>query len=657
MSFDRQFSSDYMYDEVLKNILNCTNTGVIICNEVLQIQETNDKACLLIHRKGEELKHKVLDTLFDISSEEETFIKKVYDEELNNFEIEKEYTIEQGNVIWVSLFFSCFINSILDIKYIVISITDVSEIKKKNIQLKEAQLDWEYIFHAIGHPAALLDTNHKIIAVNNYVLEYTGKTIEELRKMHCFELFHGYNCNSPAEGCPLQKLLKSGKFETTEMEVEALNGTYLVSCTPLKDQEGNIKSIIHIATDISAIKETERQLIQKEEELRIQNEEYEKLNQELLLAKEKAEESDRLKSAFLANLSHEIRTPMNGIIGFTDLLKEQQMSEDAQSKFLDIIDNSGQRLLSIINDIIEMSKLDSGQVNLNNKEISLTDLFNSVYNELVVGVKAEQNIELIKTIPYNQHNHILVDGGKLHQVITNLVNNAIKFTNEGYVEFGYEIKNENTLLFYVKDSGEGIAPEYYAEVFKRFRQLHDDSSTKGSGLGLAISKAYVELMGGSIWLESELKKGTTFYLTIPYVPVEQKLTFSSDFSKEEPLSFTGHTILIVEDDEINFVYLSEIFSNTSAKIIRAYTGREAIEICNENDEISFVLMDIKLPEIDGYEATKEIKKIRPQLPIIAQTAYALPHDERKAYSVGCDGYIAKPVYKKNLIAILSKVLN
>ncbi len=379
----------------------------------------------------------------------------------------------------------------------------------------------------------------------------------------------------------------------------------------------------------------------------------------LIKAKEKAEESDRLKSSFLANLSHEIRTPMNAIQGFTDLLKTPNLTDEKKDIYISTIKKSGNKLLLIINDIIEISKIDAGHIVPHFTPININDFFFDLYNTLSITIPDDKRLELILVnSTQNATIYISTDEVKLLQIMTNLINNAIKFTEEGSVTFGYEIKNEKQIQFFVKDTGIGIDPKYKHIIFERFRRVENDISIMkgGSGLGLAISKAYVEMLGGTIELDSEVGKGSCFSFTIPLIIAEKNSLPEPTVSNKNKIDYTNNdVILIAEDDDVNYLYFKEIISNYNFTIIRACTGKEAVDYCRKHDFL-LVLMDIKMPEMDGFEALKLIKAIKPNLQIIAQTSYALPEDEALIKKSGFDGYITKPINKEELRKQIDSVL-
>jgi signal transduction histidine kinase len=395
------------------------------------------------------------------------------------------------------------------------------------------------------------------------------------------------------------------------------------------------------------------------EELTVSLEHIQNINDELISAKVKADESDKLKSAFLANMSHEIRTPMNAIMGFSGFLLQPGLSKEKLEDFVQIINASSLQLLSVISDIIDISKIEAGQITVDSELVNI----NNLLNELFVTYK--KIVELKKLSLYytcgrpNDLIQIKTDGNRIKQVICNLLNNAIKFTKEGKIKFGYIIK-KNFIEFYVKDTGMGIAPENQALIFQRFRQIEtaDSQIYSGNGLGLSISKALVEKLGGTITVNSRLGNGSIFTFTIPYMQeisntVGPLLTDKSS----RFINWNEKAILIVEDEINNHAYIEELLSVTNVKMFHAWDGIEAVEHVKKHADISLVLMDIKLPIMDGFEATRLIKQIRPELPVIAQTAYALSHDKAKVLQSGFDSYISKPITKVAFVELIGSYLN
>jgi PAS domain S-box-containing protein len=382
-----------------------------------------------------------------------------------------------------------------------------------------------------------------------------------------------------------------------------------------------------------------------------------KKDDELKQALLKAQESDKLKSSFLANMSHEIRTPMNGIIGFSEFLLDPNLKEINRKKYAKVIINSSKRLLSIVNDILDISKIEAGMIKLNYENVNLNHLLDDMFT-FYKPIAKEQNLTLIynKKID-NLKSVVETDKTKLNQILTNLISNAIKFTNEGSIEFGCHIKN-NMVEFYVKDTGIGIKSELIDKIFERFTQadMPKNKQIIGTGLGLAISKKFVELFNGNIWLESS-KKGTTVYFTIPYIKKMQNVSTVIEKVKNTASNQNQKlTILVAEDEEYNRMYINELFSKTDYTIIEAYDGEMAIELFKKEEKIDLVLMDIKMPKMDGVEAMKIIKSLK-SVPIIALSAFAMESDKVGALKEGFDNYLTKPINKKALFELINEYAN
>lgn len=385
-------------------------------------------------------------------------------------------------------------------------------------------------------------------------------------------------------------------------------------------------------------------------------EENNKQRKQLEIAKQRAEESDNLKSAFLANLSHEIRTPMNAIIGFSDLLNDESLNQYDKTEYLDIIRKSGKNLISIIEDLLEMSKIDSQQVIPNYKSVDLDKCISEVYHTNKVTIPKEKNIDfsIIKTTK-NVKTNILMDGTKLKQILTNLITNAIKFTKQGHINIGYAVNEEAKLIkIWVEDSGLGIDETNIKLIFDRFRRIENDFSIEsgGLGLGLSITKAYIELLGGTIDVKSTIGIGSTFSLNIPLV-YDTTIPIAVVQKTNHKVERNGHKIiLIAEDDDINFLLLEKILQLKKYHTIRAVNGKIAVDICKENPAIDLVFMDIKMPIMNGFEAFQLIRTFNQTIPVIANTAYSSPEDKEKILSAGFTYYLSKPLSKEKIFEVL-----
>jgi PAS domain S-box-containing protein len=501
-------------------------------------------------------------------------------------------------------------------------------------------------------PAAITmhDFKGNQLYFNKRAYELHGYSYEEFKNLKLGELLTPEEFNLIGER--VETIKKKGfiSFETWHVKKEGTVFPLLVFAELVK--LGDNEFVLSASSDTTLMKKAEQEILAKNKEIEAQNE-------ILQIAKERAEESDKLKSAFLANMSHEIRTPMNGIIGFSDLLENKCLKEEQRQQYIQIIKNSGLQLLSIINDIIDISKIETGQVTISNNKVVINNVLTELYSfftplaknkklELILNYDAEAILE-----------KIAVDDVKLRQVLTNLLNNAIKFTDKGKVEFGYILRNE-MLEFFVKDTGVGIPNGFEDIIFERFRQADYNISAKhgGTGLGLAISKAYINLMGGKIWVVSEQNAGSEFFFTIPYIPIttsSESETTELDEIVKNP-DYSGKSILVAEDEYVNFLYLKEILNGTYAHIEHVPDGTQAVEMINSGKKFDLVFMDLKMPEMDGFDATKIIRKKNKNLPIIAITAFAFADERNRAYEAGCSDFIYKPYRSSDIMQMLGKYL-
>jgi signal transduction histidine kinase/CheY-like chemotaxis protein len=437
-----------------------------------------------------------------------------------------------------------------------------------------------------------------------------------------------------------------------------INKTFNTQLIPLKNNEGRVHRIIVISRDITDNRILQTQLIN-------QNEKLKSLNFDLTVSKEKAEESDRLKSAFLANMSHEIRTPMNGILGFSELLKEPGLSGDQQQEYIRIIEKSGARMLNIINNIVDISKIEAGLMKLNINKSNVNEQIEYIYTFFKPEVEAKGiKLSYRNSLTANEA-FIKTDREKLYAILTNLVKNAIKYSKEGEIEIGYDLvvetqciaslQNNAFLQFYVKDTGIGIPKNRQEAIFERFIQadIEDKMAYQGAGLGLTITKSYIEMLGGKIWVESEEGIGSAFYFTLPYntEPAKETIEQQPD-SSDSNYDFRNLKILIAEDDEVSEMLIDFHIKMYGKEILKAGTGVEAVEICRNNPDIDLIMMDIRMPDLDGYEATKQIRQFNKDVVIIAQTAFGLLGDREKAIEAGCNDYISKPIKKSELLRLL-----
>ena len=396
--------------------------------------------------------------------------------------------------------------------------------------------------------------------------------------------------------------------------------------------------------------------LQQNEQLMESLDRIQKMNDELIIAKNRAEESDKLKSSFLANVSHEIRTPLNGILGFSGFLKDPGLPKKKAEKYVEIILSSGQQLLTIIDDILDISKIEAGQMLIYMEPTDISVLLEELHQQFVMEAELKNLSFILNPQNLEEHHVINTDVNRLRQVFCNLIINAIKFTSKGTIEFGLTLKN-NFVEFYVKDTGIGIAPEDQSFIFRPFSKVAKASNHiyGGTGLGLSISKALIEQLGGTIALRSEPNKGSTFTFTIPFaINKEPNIQKPSRTESNVLRERKKKTILIAEDELFNYYYIEELLDSMKINTLHAWNGKEAVDMAKTNPDISLVLMDILMPEMDGITATRLIKELRPKLPIVAQTAYGSREDRENAHKSGFDFYMSKPISRELLVEVIDK---
>ncbi len=518
---------------------------------------------------------------------------------------------------------------------------ELTERRKTEKQLTHEKSLMNSMINSIPDLIFYKDRNNIYLGCNEAFCKFNEMTYSQIIGKSDYEIFSkdkaDYFHTTDYNIIENKQTFRSESWETNSNGDKFLLDTLKV---PFNDENGNPLGIVGICHDI-----TERY----KNEIALKN------------AKEKAEESDRLKSSFLANMSHEIRTPMNAIIGFSDLLVDSDTNIDEREELVSHINNNCNTLLHLIDDIIDLAKIEANELTIFIKETKINELFSELFDTFSGTRKKlnKQAIELkLNREFYNPDFTLNTDPYRIKQIITNLLDNAFKYTENGFVEFGYKIINELALVeFFVKDTGIGIPKDKQKEIFQRFNKIETDNTKlyRGTGLGLTITQNLVERLGGTIRVSSEVNAGSTFYFTLPLnISANQTADqFRKDVIHDE-LKWKNKTILIAEDEESNFRYLEMLLKNKGIKLLRAESGDEAIEICKKENTIDLILMDIKMPGINGLEATRKIKELKPKIPIIIQTAYAMQNDEKISIEAGCDDYISKPINKERLLNLLNK---
>ncbi len=496
----------------------------------------------------------------------------------------------------------------------------------------------------------ITDTSGTIEYVNPYFTKTTGFGFDEVKGKHTHILSSG---KQPREFYKnMWQTIQSGKSWQGELINRKKNGELfneLVTITPVIEQTGNIIKYIALKENITEIK---------------------KLQAELLEAKKQAEQADKLKDAFLSNMSHEIRTPMNAIIGFSDLLKVPSLTQEQKEKFVDIINQNGAILLNLIDDIIDIAKIESGSVETISSNTDIHELLDELFETYHLQKKQSIKLKLIKESG-DENFYLFTDAIRLRQILSNLLSNAYKFTDTGEIHFGYNTKTEQKaqmIEFYVSDTGIGIEKDKIHFIFERFGQSEGSykRNIRGTGLGLPISKKLVQLLGGDMWVETTKDTGTTFRFTIPLTSCATEKNSEKTKSTEIPLrqnsskyNWQSKTILIAEDEPANYLFFKEALQKTHAKILWAKNGIEAVEFCKNSQTnqyaIDLILMDLKMPQMDGYEAIREIRSFYKELAInnrpmiIAQTAFTMREEKDRSLKAGCDDFLTKPIRTRELL--------
>jgi PAS domain S-box-containing protein len=519
---------------------------------------------------------------------------------------------------------------------------DVSDIRKAVDNLNQERDLLQALMDNFPHTIYFKDKESKFIRINKAQANMLGiSDPEEAIGKSDFDYFTPQHAQEALQD--EKEILSTGEPLIGKTErIRNHRGEYLwVSATKvaIRDIEGHITGLVGISIDV-----TEKYIAE----------------QKLREARKKAIESDKLKSAFLANMSHEIRTPMNGIIGFANLLKMGGVDYNQQLEYIGFIEKCGNSLLKLVDDIIDISKIESGQINVRETDVSvneiLTELFTLFDNTRVSDNKKQVEFKMV--LPANSNDlHTRTDPFRLKQIISNLLNNALKFTEKGFVEFGYKV-NAKEIEFYVKDTGIGIPEDKFELIFDRFAQVLDNEkhNQRGTGLGLAISINLTKMLGGKMWLTSTLGKGSTFYFTIPLKAENQDEKKKLTLSKVSNFEWMGKKLLVVDDEELNWIFIRELMQPTQAQLIWAKNGREAVDIYQYDTNIDLILMDYRMPEMNGFEATKVIRSFDSEIPIIAITSYAQDEARDLIMHAGCNAFLSKPVHNEQLFNTINHFL-
>ncbi|MFN8207267.1 MAG: PAS domain S-box protein [Bacteroidales bacterium] len=621
-------------EKLFETLFQESSIGLVYGSPTGEMIRVNQKFCDILGYSMEEIRHR---NFSEFTHPEDLAWEYKYIEEMtkggkDGNTYEKRYIRKNGEIVRVRLFNRVVRDPSGTILYGIIAAQDIQQEHLMKVALQENEEKFRTLFTASPDPVFIADRlTGEILEVNDRVRSIYGYTREEALKLKISDLTTEPDAAFAAmrQNIPLIPLRFHKKKNGEIFPVEITNAGSII---------GEREIIIGTIRDIST---------------RLKNED------DLRNARKKAEESDRLKSAFLANMSHEIRTPMNGIVGFANLLLKNDLSEKNRQEYAGIIIRSSEQLLNLVNDLLDISRIETGQIQFRKAAVHLNNLLDELYEFFLPKAREKKlNLNAVKALPL-QEDLMETDETRIRQVMINLIGNALKFTLSGYINFGYRIK-PGLIEFYVEDSGIGIPSKQLDMVFNRFWQGQADLpvNSGGAGLGLSISRGIVEKMGGSFLIDSTEGKGSVFSFTFPYVPVTDPHTAIHLMKevKEQKTNFYGATVLIAEDEEFNYIFLFELLKRTGLTILHAKNGSEVLPRLEEHPEIKLILMDIKMPLMNGLDATRLVKKNYPQLPVIAQTAYAHTNEREQIMAAGCDDYISKPINSNELLRILSRYM-
>jgi hypothetical protein len=524
-----------------------------------------------------------------------------------------------------------------------------SDLKKSNNELAsqkelntkehfESDKFYEMLVQSANDGISFYDREWNLRYTNSAFYSMLGYDKESYDLLNAFDLIHPEDQDYQLRR--EQSLVNNGFFES-ELRLRHKSGHYMNLSTRsviVRNNTGEVLGALTISRDITRLKQ---------------------VHEDLIKANIGAEASNRLKSNFLANISHEIRTPLNSVVGFSNLLLTNNLSNEVKEEYIEHINHNSEKLLQIIGDIIDLSRLESSQIEITYEEASLGAIVNEIIEEARQIIKRNE-----KPIILNVKNHfedigdlIFTDRIWLKRVLNHLMDNAVKFTLDGSVEFSYMLENQN-IVFKIIDTGIGINKENLGHIFEEFRQEFDGHHRpfEGLGIGLTLAKEVIERMGGTIYVHSEKGVGSEFIFSIPYRPAgsaKPKIMSVSPEHLIKPINWTARKCLLVDDNKDVLIYLNRILTDTGVTIITARSGFEAIEIIKSTPDIDVVLLDMQMPQMNGIEATREIRKIRKDIPIIAQTAFIFEDDKDIILEAGCDACLIKPIRREHLLTVMS----
>lgn len=509
-------------------------------------------------------------------------------------------------------------------------------------EYSNTEMFYKMLVQSADDGISFFDRNLNLKYANAAYYSIIGYNKEHYNKINPPELIHpediAYDKNRT-------EALQSKGFFETELRLKHKDGHYVNLSTRsviVKNENGEIIGSLTISRDITSLK---------------------KIHEDLIKANVEAEASNRLKSSFLANISHEIRTPLNSVVGFANLLLANDITNEVKEEYIEHINHNSEKLLQIIGDIIDLSRLESSQIEITYEEASVNSIVNEIVDDARKIVKRNEKSIIINVMNMLEENGDLIftDRIWLKRVLNHLMDNAVKFTLEGSIRLSYTRENDN-LLFRVKDTGIGINKENLDHIFEEFRQEINGHHRpfEGLGVGLTLAKEVIERMGGRIFVQSEKGVGSEFSFSIPYRPAGGSTRIKSKLVSNEPLNFqadwSSKTCLLVDDNKDILLYLNRVLIDTQIKTISARSGIEALEIVKSTPGIDLVLLDMQMPEMNGIEATKELRKIRKDIPIIAQTAFIFEDDKDIILEAGCDACLIKPIRKDHLLTVMSSFL-